>query len=382
MVIKKFTVLACSLGLALVLIAGIFLGACSTPAPVTTTSTATATATTTVATTTTATATTTSVIKPIVLRLAPATANPPPASGHTQVWVDVIKLLQDRTGGKVIIQPYWSQSLVPSNQTVTALQNGVADIGTISPHQEPGKVPLALVGQLPGIGTDLWARARAYWDLCNQDPEKSELSKYNIKPITTLIITEQYIISRIPLRSLADIKGKKISASGISAELISTLGAVPVAMAPPDQYSGLEKGTIDGIVVPTGGVWDFKFFEVGKYFTYLSCGSRIYPVGMNQDVWNKLPVDVQKVFNDSVPDLISIAYTDFVNTADNVALQAMKDVKVEFINLSEADNKAVAAAQALQADKWAAGMGDPGKKILSDYRALVAKYEPLSPFKK
>lgn len=318
----------------------------------------------------------------ILLRLAPATANPPPAAGMTTTILDMDTLIQNRTNGKVTIQPYWAQSLVPGNQIITALQNDVADIGVISPHQEPGKVPLSMVSQLPGIGTDMWARATAFWDLCNQDPEKSELGKYNIKPVAIFLTTDQRVLSKMPIRTLADIKGKKLAASGVAADIISALGAVPIAMAPPDEYTGMQKGTIDGIMAPLSAVVDFKFFEVGKYFTYINCGCRLYPVAINQDVWNKFPADVQKVFTDSVPDFINITYKDTVTIDDNAAIKVMQDNNVEAIQLNNADNAALQQITGTYADTWAAKQGANGQKILSDYRALVAKYEAISPYKK
>ena len=55
---------------------------------------------------------------------------------------------------------------------------------------------------------------------------------------------------------------------------------------------------------------------------------------------------------------------------------------MELIQLSDADKAALQQVTSAYADKWAAGQSDAGKKILSDFRALVAKYENISPYKK
>jgi TRAP-type transport system periplasmic protein len=333
-------------------------------------------------TSTTATSTPVSTGATFVFRMAPGGDNPPPTMGYTIAVTDFVNLIQQRTNGRVQIQPYWSQTLVAQNNIVSALQSGTANIAQMVPHVETGKLPLAMVGQQAGIGSDTWARISAFYDLCNQDPEKSELAKYNVKCIAAMGQTETYLISKNPIRSLADLKGKKIAASGGPAQVMSALGAVPVTMGPPDQYSGLDKGTIDGIASPLAAINDFKFYEVGKYFNYLPSGQRAIPIGMNMDDWNKLPADIQKVFIDSVPDIINSAYKAMAVTTDPVAIKEMQNKQIEFIKFSDADMAEVNKVLAGLADQWAAGLGDDGKKILSDYRALVDKYEKISPYKK
>jgi len=314
--------------------------------------------------------------------MAPGGDNPPPAAGYTKAVTDFADLISSRTNGRVTIQPYWTQTLVKQNEIVSGLQAGTVDIAQMVPHVETGKIPLCMVGQLPGIGTDLWARISAFYELCKQDPEKSELAKYNIMAISAMGATDSYLISKSPIRTLADLKGKKIAASGIPSQVMTALGAVPVTMGPQDQYTSIDKGTIDGACCPLAAVYDFKFYEIAKYYTYIPNGPRVIPVGMNQDSWNKLPADIQKIFIDSVPDFITAATDAMVKTTDPAAIKAMQDAKVEFITLSAADLQAVNNTLASLADSWASGLGDDGKKILSDFRALVDKYEKISPYKK
>jgi hypothetical protein len=58
---------------------------------------------------------------------------------------------------------------------------------------------------------------------------------------------------------------------------------------------------------------------------------------------------------------------------------------VQVINLNAADLAEVEKIRSAYADKWAADQeakGLAGKKVLADYRTLVAKYEKKSPYKK
>ena len=323
---------------------------------------------------------------PIVIRLAPATSPPPPAMGLTLTATEMARIIEGRTNGKVKFDIYFSETLAKGTELVGAVQNNIANMAFLRTFGEPGKIPLATISELPGISIDMWALLSAYTDLMNQEPLAAELAKYNMKPISSVMIMEQQLIARVPIRSMADLQGKKVAGSGIAADVLKGLGAVVVNVAPPEQYEALLRGTVDAICAPQDAIQAFKFYEAGKYFiANVAIAPRVHPVVMNMDTWKSLPPDVQKAFTDAVPDLLKSAYETITIQTGGAAMKAMLDNKVEMINFNDADLAKVQKARADYADKWAAdtnAKGLPGTKILADYRALAAKYEPLSPYKK
>jgi TRAP-type transport system periplasmic protein len=323
---------------------------------------------------------------PIIIRLAPTTSPPPPAMGLTLTATEFARILETRSNNKVKFEIYFSETLAKGTELVSAVQNNIANAAFLRSFAEPGKIPLATISELPGISSDMWALLSAYTDLMNQDPLLAELSKYNMTPLSSVMIMEQQLIARVPIRSMADLQGKKVACSGIAADVIKGLGATAVNVAPPEQYEALLRGTVDCICAPQDAIQAFKFYEAGKYFiANVAIAPRVHPVVLNTDTWKSLPPDVQKAFKDAVPDLLKSAYETITIQTGGAAMKAMQDNKVEMINFSDADLAVVQKARANYADKWAAdtdAKGLPGKKILADYRALAAKYEPLSPYKK
>jgi TRAP-type C4-dicarboxylate transport system substrate-binding protein len=197
----------------------------------------------------------------------------------------------------------------------------------------------------------------------------------------------QQLIANKPIRSMADLQGKKVAASGVAATIYKLLGAVPLAMSPTEQYEGLSRGTIDAISAPQDAIQAFKFYEVGKYFSTINTVPRIHPVVFNQGFWDSLSPDIQKVLIDAVPDLLKSAYESLYVTTADVAWKAITDPaqKVEIINWSAADTAQVNKVMSDYANTWATdtdAKGLPGTKVLNDYRALAEKYAPLSPYKK
>lgn len=333
-------------------------------------------------TTATATATVTTTIQPIILRV-PTTAPPPPSMGLTLTQSEIGKLIEAKTNGRVKLEIYWSESLVKGTETINALQTGVADLAYLRSFAEPGKVPLCTSSELPGISQDNWSLLWGYWDLMNQPEISGELAKYNLKQICSILIAQQNLISRTPIRTIDDLKGKKVAASGVSAEIVKGLGGVPLAMSPAEQYEGLLRGTVDAICAPPDAVQSFKFYEGGKYYTKVQISPRMHPVVMNKDTWNKLPADIQKIFTDMVPELHAVAYDTIMNQTAGAAWKAMADAGVEIITFSAADEAKAQQVRAAYADKWAADMeakGLPGNKVLNDYKTFVAKYEKTSPY--
>jgi TRAP-type transport system periplasmic protein len=366
----------------------IILSSCSSPT-VTTTATTVTTATTTSAVTSvaTSTATATTTVTPVVIRLAPVTAGPPPSMGLTLVATEMAKILEQKTNGRVKFEIYFSETLAKGTDLVNAVQTNIANMAFLRTFAEPGKIPLSTVCELPGVWTDPWVGTRAFTDLMQQDPIKTELAKYSIKGYSANSIMTQQLISNKPIRTLADLQGKKVAAAGVAATIYKLLGAVPLAMSPTEQYEGLSRGTIDGISVPQDAVQAFKFYEVGKYFSTIQTVPRVHPVVFNQGFWDSLTPDLQKTLTDAVPDLLKSAYEATQVTTAGVAWKALTDPaqKVEIINWSADDTSKVNKILSDYANTWAAdtdSKGLPGTKVLADYRVLCDKYAPLSPYKK
>ncbi|MBN2061002.1 MAG: TRAP transporter substrate-binding protein DctP [Deltaproteobacteria bacterium] len=321
--------------------------------------------------------------EPIVLSMAPSSAFPPPAAGQTTVFANQMKLLEERTNGRLKVEIYWGQSLAKGRDLVTAVQTGIADIAKINPHYEPGKLPLSNIAHMPGIGTHMWPRSRAVWDLYQEEPLKSEYDQFNLHPIGLAVITDQGLMCNEPVKMVEDIKGNKFAGAGIVGETIKLLGGVPIHLTPGEEYDLLKKGMIKGICAPLGAVYDFKFYEGGKYFTRFQLGHRTGAVVMNGDVYRKLPDDIRKVIDDAWLDMINISYEDF-NKTDEMAIKIMKETGVEFIDPSPEDVAIVRKAQAKLVKNWAddlEGKGLQANKLLARYTELVEKYEKVNPYK-
>jgi TRAP-type transport system periplasmic protein len=105
------------------------------------------------------------------------------------------------------------------------------------------------------------------------------------------------IISKTPIRHLADFKGKKIRvlASPFQEQPLARLGATPVAMTLADVIPALQQGTIDGSV---GGIVVFTpmhFHDAAHYVTETGQPAIFAIAEVNKKWFDALPVDLQKI---------------------------------------------------------------------------------------
>ena len=87
---------------------------------------------------------------------------------------------------------------------------------------------------------------------------------------------------------------------GYTSFMVEALGGTPVTMAPPEAYQAAERGVVDTIMFNWDGTIVFKYFEVTKYRTVtpISLYSDPLACSMNLNTWNKLPPEVQKIFDE------------------------------------------------------------------------------------
>ncbi|MPZ57137.1 MAG: hypothetical protein GEU91_11710 [Rhizobiales bacterium] len=92
-----------------------------------------------------------------------------------------------------------------------------------------------------------------------------------------------------------DIKGRRVRGNRLYQPLIENLGASMVVLQVGEVYPSLQKGTIDGAFGPVSGSGDYKWHEVAKYSMRPTFGYIYQFLLVNQNSFNKLSADAQKI---------------------------------------------------------------------------------------
>jgi TRAP-type C4-dicarboxylate transport system substrate-binding protein len=173
---------------------------------------------------------------------------------------------------------------------------GITDMGFSHVSYTRGRFPMSEIFELPQGFPSGWVATHVSNDFYNKYKPK-EWNEVHVLYVTNPGPLILETVSK-PVRTLEDLKGMKIRATGLMSDIIKALGGVPMPLEMPDVYDALRRAVIDGVTVDLSTLKAWKFGEVVKYVTadwQLGNGYTFYWV-MNKNKWNALPPDIQKIF--------------------------------------------------------------------------------------
>ncbi len=246
-----------------------------------------------------------------------------------------LREIEKKTNGVVKPEFYWASSLLKVTETVKGTGAGIADVCFDVPGYHPSETPLSTIGDLGYITNHGDTAARALTELYHQYPAfQKEFDQHNLKVMFFVPFPPNIIGFVKPVRTLEDLKGKKIRALGVLNEVVAKLGATPLGIPLNDMYEALSRKVIEGYTgFGISGVKGFKLDEVCKNYVDFGYGS--YNVGivfMNKDKWNSLPADVRKVIEEVNARAIDI-YDDVFAKAEAPDVAPLKPAGCTFYTL-------------------------------------------------
>ncbi len=225
-----------------------------------------------------------------------------PTDVHAKLIEAWIKEVETRTNGKVKIQFFPGQSLVPAPQTYDGVLSGITDIGFSILQYTRGRFPLMDFINLP-LG---YPSGPVNTAIINEVLEKFHPAELNDVKVLYLHAHGPGFLhtKNKPINVMDDLKGLKIRSNGPTADMVVGLSGTPTALPMPELYEALQKGVVDG------GVWDFsasvdwKLAEVSNYS--IISPPIAYSLGffvvINKDKWNSLDPEVKKVMEELSPE--------------------------------------------------------------------------------
>jgi TRAP-type C4-dicarboxylate transport system substrate-binding protein len=291
-----------------------------------------------------------------------------------------MKMVEERTKGAVKINPFFNMTLAPAAELFDATVKGLADISESYTFGNPGKFSIteALVLPETGFKTSI-SCSRAVWHLYKTFAENR--AEYKGAKVLWLHTTPamKLMMKKKAVRSLDDLKGLKIAVSGTTGvKVAKALGFSPVTMPTGDIYVAQDKGVIDGHIRPSELLVSRRHLEVTKYAIDVDLGHDIFFIAMNPNTFNKLPPDVQKVFEELSGDWA----VDFTGKEwDKFEKDAEDEVKtkgIEYITLSPQElakwKKLLTPIQQEYANDLEAKKL-PGKKIFEELKKISTKVQ-------
>jgi TRAP-type mannitol/chloroaromatic compound transport system substrate-binding protein len=235
-----------------------------------------------------------------------------PLGQHTIVlWQ---KFVEEMSGGRMEITLHDANAIVPSTKIYDAVKDGLLDFGLNTPSWQKGKYPAGdLFYTLPaGIlefnDLILWLYAGGGKEL-EQEMYGNELIVFPLG-----LTPPEEIWSKKPINTLADIRGMKIRAAGLSMELWEKLGASVVLLPGGEVLPALQRGLIDATeLLEASYDYTLGLHEVCKYRfgPPIHMSNNIFQLMIKTESWEKLPADLKSIVEKAAMAATMQGYADF-----------------------------------------------------------------------
>ncbi len=307
------------------------------------------------------------------------TVNVNPAFGwgmSAQKWCD---LINERTGGKINVKPYWGSQLLAGKQMnwFQAVAEGSIDFAVESTINSSAVVKSHNLFSLPFFINTFENLDKIEYGETGKKMF-AEMEKMQVKALAWGENGFRQITNNVrPVRTPEDMKGLRLRVcpTPIYDDIYKQLGADPIHMNWGDAVTGFQQGAVDGQENPYGVLLPVKIWEYHKYATNWNYLVDPLLFVVNKGVWDSFPEDIQTIIKEAAEEAgiwekafvrrgldgdisINILKDKFGETPeilDQVAY--VKTMGMEVIELTAAELRAFKEATKPVLDKWISEVG-------------------------
>jgi len=311
-------------------------------------------------------------------------AQSPWPEGTVLHWMaqEIAKNITETSGGRLTVEMHPVGTIVGALDLLDAVNGGSLDaihswegywMGQIPAAGFYAAMPLGMNEQeymtwvLEGEGGDLWQEIFA---------------DYNVKVLPAGCYTPEIMYqSKVPIRNLEDLKGKKVRGVAFWGQIQSKLGASVVSVAGNEIYQALERGVVDAIEYATpASNYPLGYHEIAPYLVVpgIHQPTSTFSFMVNEDKWNELPDDLKAIVELSCENMWGKAWAHSASE-DMKVWQEYKKLeeagKLTIIEFDPADQQKIKEmADELYAETAAK---DPVfKKVYDSQNKFLAEYGP------
>jgi TRAP-type C4-dicarboxylate transport system substrate-binding protein len=267
-------------------------------------------------------------------------------------------------------------SLYKYENTLEAIEIGLTDTGWVGTLWELSKLPLQNVTfYAPFVSDDF----RTVVDIVNElhrtvPAMNAAWTEQNVKFLGASALDTYHLMTTFPVRSVDDLRGRKILAPGPSAAWLEGTGAVAVDGSLTTYYQQIQTGVAEGVITIMTGAAPNRLHEVAPYITLVGLGSQVTgALAINLDTWNRLPAEVRAILEQLGPEY-SKAVADDIAKRYDASLARMTSEGATVSELPLAEKRRWIDAMPNIAARWAEATerrGIPAGEVLRAYMSAV-----------
>jgi TRAP-type C4-dicarboxylate transport system substrate-binding protein len=305
------------------------------------------------------------------------------------VMPELFRNIERDTNGAIKWKLIAGGQIADGKTTFTAVKDGLMQAGlgivTYVPNALPSVYAIystIIFGESDPVAATLAALETMYFH-CPSCIE--EARKFNSVLVGGWTSSAYMLACREPLRTMAELKGKRVRATGGNAEMLKMAGMVPVGATLVEAVGLLQRGGLDC----QHGIHDwlrtFGYGDVAKYVMDYPLGLTGPAIGffMNRDTWKSFTPEQKKVHLTQAASLSARqAIGNFIVSNENSLNTVIKDKGVQLVKVGNAFDPIADNYKKVQRDANVAtaknfGVADPGK-IIDTYEKAVERWRPVS----
>jgi TRAP-type C4-dicarboxylate transport system substrate-binding protein len=205
--------------------------------------------------------------------------------------------LEKDSGGRIKTELYPASQLGSIPRQIEGTQFGAIECAVLPPEFFVGIDGRFEVMAAPGLVDSMEHGQRLA-----ADPAVVKLilglgADKGLRGVGLMMASPSSLITRTPVRHLADLKGKKIRvlASQFQTEALERLGANPVALTLGDVLPALQQGAIDGALSALKNFVAMHFADTSKSVTEIGQPAIFAVVEISRKWYDTLPADLQQI---------------------------------------------------------------------------------------
>jgi TRAP-type C4-dicarboxylate transport system substrate-binding protein len=243
--------------------------------------------------------------------------------------------LQEKSGGRLSLEVYYSSSLVQQGKVLDAIRKGTCDAGLDILTMNAGQYPYTELLGTPGLNLgDCAAFTATTNEYAKAFPEKGledfvVLARFSSGTFGVVSVDK-------PITKASDLKGLPMRATPNFIPWWNNMGASGTMIPMTDIYESLKLSVIKGAQVTLAAVDAFKMYEVTNYFTPLTMLGGDQILVLSRPLYNSMSADLQAAIDEVCKEMPSVG-VKYIETAQQEAKDKINKANPKFVFVDPKD---------------------------------------------
>lgn len=248
------------------------------------------------------------------------------------------ELVDERLGGKVVVEVFPNSQLFGDNKVLEAMLIGDVQLAAPSLSKFSRYTKSLQLFDLPFLFKDM-AAAEKFQKSAKGIELLNSMEKKGLIGLGYIHNGLKQLSASKPIRVPADADGLKfrIQASDVLAAQFEAVGAVPLKKPFSEVFTLLQTKAIDGQENTWSNIYSKKFFEVQPYITESNHGLIDYMVVTSAEFWKGLPDDIRTEVKKALDEALEFGNKVAADKATEDRQKIIDSKRSELITLTDAE---------------------------------------------